>query len=134
MLHANGPQSECEAGSGEGGWQLAFLMPLPTVSRFPLPPSTTSCTYLSKLTSRKCCTFLAMDHGAGIPTMCRLDKGHLSPVIKASQQQQKPTEARELLRLETQFLLQLQLHLQLRSPVDNIKEVLKLVVDRGLIL
>lgn len=30
----------------------------------------------------------------GIPTMCRLDKGHLSPVIKASQQQ-KPTEARE---------------------------------------
>lgn len=26
--------------------------------------------------------------------MCRLDKGHLSPVIKASQQQ-KPTEARE---------------------------------------
>lgn len=51
----------------------------------PLPPSTTSCTYLSKLTSRKCCTFLAMDHGAGIPTMCRLDKGHLSPVIKASQ-------------------------------------------------
>lgn len=99
----------------------------------PLPPSTTSCTYLSKLTSRKCCTFLAMDHGAGIPTMCRLDKGHLSPVIKASQQQ-KPTEARELLRPKTQFLLQLQLHLQLRSPVDNIKEVLKLVVDRGLIL
>lgn len=61
--------------------------------------------------------------------MCRLDKGHLSPVIKASQQQ-KPTEAREILRPKTQFLLQLQLHLQLRSPVDNIKEVLKLV-DRA---
>lgn len=66
--------------------------------------------------------------------MCRLDKGHLSPVIKASQHQQKPTEARELLRPKTQFLFQLQLHLQPRSPVDNIKEVLKLVVDRGLIL
>lgn len=70
-----------------------MLMELSQCEATPIP-TVSACTCLSKLTSRKCCTFLAMDHGAGIPTMCRLDKGHLSPVIKASQQQ-KPTEARE---------------------------------------